>query len=330
MTPPPRRHRIAAAVAIGVASFAFTVIGLSHGISDYRFWWKATRLWLGGVDPYQFSADVPMWALDDRLFYPLPALILTIPVAWLPMWLAGGLTLGVAGGVLAFLLSREGWGRFWIFATPSYIMALVVGQWSPLLMIAALSGSAGVFAAAKPTIGAAVLAYKPSWRPIAAALLLTIGSVILMPSWPRSWLHNLQFVIKHPAPIATLGGCWLVLAILRWRRPEGRLLFAMACVPQLLFFADQLPLYLATSNRRDTGVVTFIALMSFLAWFAAFYSRVNYVEEAAPFVLGAVYLPLLVLVLRRPNEGPVPASVETLVARLPAWLRGAPGGNVAG
>ena len=120
----------------------------------------------------------------------------------------------------------------------------------------------------------------------------------------------------------------MVLAILRWRRPEGRLLFAMACVPQLLFFADQLPLYLATSNRRDSALVALTALIAFLVWYARLHTGVNYVNEAAPYVLGAVYLPLLILVLRRPNEGPVPAVVEALAARFPKWLRGAQGANV--
>ena len=329
MTTPLRRHRIAVALAIGIASFIITVICLRRGHSDYEFWWKATKLWLSGVDPYQLAADDPAWALGDRLFYPLPAMILTIPVVWLPVWLAGSVTLGIAGGVLAYLLSRDGWGRLWIFATPSYFMALNLGQWSPLLTIAALSSWAGVYAAAKPTLGAAVLAFQVSWRQIAAAAFITLASVIIMPSWPQSWLYNLQFVIKHPAPIMTLGGCWMVLAALRWRRPEGRLLFAYACVPQLLFFADQLPLYLATKDRKESGYVAFAALIAFLIWYSLLHTGVNYVEKAAPYVLGAVYLPLLILVLRRPNEGPVPAAVEKFAARFPMWLRGAPGGSVA-
>ena len=33
----------------------------------------------------------------------------------------------------------------------------------------------------------------------------------------------------------------MLLAMLRWRRPEGRLVAAMACVPQTYFSCDQLP-----------------------------------------------------------------------------------------
>ena len=39
------------------------------------------------------------------------------------------------------------------------------------------------------------------------------------------------------------------------------------------------------------------------------------------FVL-AMYLPVTIMVLRRPNEGPLPVRFELWIARWPAWLRG--------
>jgi len=40
------------------------------------------------------------------------------------------------------------------------------------------------------------------------------------------------------------------------------------------------------------------------------------------YVLLGCYAPALYIVLRRPNEGPVPPWLERRVTRLPAWLRG--------
>jgi hypothetical protein len=301
-----------------------TALRLSRGNSDFEFWWLASRLWSQGIDPYAFAPRVGPWTVGDYLFYPLPALILTWPVAWLPLWLAGALMLGIPSALLAYLLSAQGWWRLWIFATPSFVLALNLGQWSPMLTLAAISTSASVFAVAKPTLGLAVLAYRVSWRSFALAGALLGGSVMLMPSWPREWIANLAHVENHPAPILTLGGCWLTLAVLRWRTPEGRLLLAMAFVPQLLFFSDQLPLYLVARDRRSAGIVTLFALLAFLLWYALLAPGAKYVNEAAPYVLGAVYLPLLVLVLRRPNEGDLPPWLEPVASRLPSWLRGAP------
>jgi hypothetical protein len=39
-------------------------------------------------------------------------------------------------------------------------------------------------------------------------------------------------------------------------------------------------------------------------------------------VLWSVLVPALLFVLRLPHEGRIPAFVERLVARWPAWLRG--------
>jgi hypothetical protein len=44
--------------------------------------------------------------------------------------------------------------------------------------------------------------------------------------------------------------------------------------------------------------------------------------ESDYLVLIGVYLPALVMVMRRANEGRVPAFVERIVARGPVWLRG--------
>ena len=312
------------AVAIGAAAAVAAIICVRRGNSDFQFWWRAARLWWQGIDPYLLTPSSQNWPIADRLFYPLPTILVTLPVAWLPVAIAAGVTVGTTSAILAFLLSREGWGRLWLFASPSFVMAVNLGQWSPLLCIVALSSRAGWLASVKPTLGAAMLMYRLSWRAIAIGALFAAVSVLLMPKWPREWFANLQFVVKHPAPITTLGGCWLVLALLRWRRPEGRLILALACVPQLMFYSDQLPLYLVARDRRESSVMTLIAWVACALWYLRLHHGVNYVDEAVPYVLAAIYLPAMIVVMRRPNEGAVPTWIEPLVTRLPLCLRGRP------
>ena len=297
---PDRRARLVIALLIGTAAAAYTGWSLStaHQPSDFEFWWRAARVLLDGGDPYLRVENTSGWPLPDRLFYPMPALLVTIPVAWMPLPLAAGVLLGVATGVLAWALSRDGLGRLWIFATPSFVMALKVGQWSPVLTIAALVPALGWLAAVKPTLGLGALFYRLDWRAFAGAALFTVATIAILPAWPREWLANLHHVVSHPPPIATPLGAVLILAAFRWRTPAGRLLLAMACVPQLLFFADQLPVYLVARTRTQMAALALCGAIAWLAWFVRLHNGDLYVLRAAPYVMIGVYAPALVLVLR--------------------------------
>ena len=149
-----------------------------------------------------------------------------------------------------------------------------------------------------------------------------VVSLVLWPSWPSLWLRNLGRVIEHPAPIAAPFGVLLILALLRWRRAEARLLLAMAFVPQLLLFADQLPLMLVARTAREAALLTVGGWVAAGFWHVQDADKFGAVGFAAPYVLAGCYLPALWIVLRQPNEGPIPVWLERYVARVPAWLRG--------
>lgn len=296
---PASRARLVVALAIGMSAAAFTWWSLATARvpSDFEFWWRAARILLDGGDPYLRLEQTSGWPLPDRLFYPMPALLVTLPVARLPLPLAGAIILGLGSGALAWALSRGGFGRLWLFATPSFIMALKVGQWSPLLTLGAMMPVLGWLAAVKPTLGFGTLFYRLDWRGFAGAALLLIASTALLPRWPLEWWTNLHHVVSHPPPIATPLGALLVLAAFRWRTPEGRLLLALACVPQLLFFADQLPVYLVARTRAQMATLALCGAIAWLAWFIRLKGGDFYVAMAAPYVLAGVYAPALVLVL---------------------------------
>ena len=92
---------------------------------------------------------------------------------------------------------------------------------------------------------------------------------------------------------------------------------AMACVPQLMYFADQLPLWLVPESRRESMV---LSGFSALAWAVSLVTNIEAGRSPAfssvPFVLLGVYLPALIMVLRRPNEGALPEWLERQIARL--------------
>ncbi|MGQ0538059.1 MAG: hypothetical protein ACT4R6_03860, partial [Gemmatimonadaceae bacterium] len=141
----------------------------------------------------------------------------------------------------------------WILVSAPFVMALNLGQWSPLITVAALSPTLGFLAALKPNIGLAVLLARPSACALGGTAIFAALSILLFPRWPLEWLQAIRTLPGHPAPILSVSGAGIVLAAaaLRWRTPEGRLLLAMACVPQLMLFADQLPLMLAARTRGE-------------------------------------------------------------------------------
>jgi hypothetical protein len=94
----------------------------------------------------------------------------------------------------------------------------------------------------------------------------------------------------------------------------------MTIVPHGLFFYDELPLWLVAETRREAMTLTAFSWLGWLGWNIA--SPGPNVGDSAIWAVASVYTPALVMVMRRPNEGPVPSWVERAVAWLPAWIRG--------
>lgn len=304
---PSARRRIAVALALGLASALFTwlVMRPETAIPDFPFWWRAARILAAGGNPYHEMPQTPTWPLPDRLYYPLPAVLITLPIASLPLPAAGALMMGSASAILAWSASGQGFGRLWMFASPPYILALKFGQWSPLIMSAAFLPAMGWAAAIKPPLGLAVLAYRPSWRSASLALAFALAGFLALPSWVADWRANLAHLEQHPAPVATFGGVLLLGALARWRRRDGRLLVVMACVPQLLFFADQFPLWLVPRTRGEMVALSVCSMAGFGLWWLSIEPGTLYVLAAAKYVMLSCYLPALVIVLRHRNEGRV-------------------------
>src|SRR4030095_4913505 len=91
---------------------------------------------------------------------------------------------------------------------------------------------------------------------------------ILRPDWPGNWINTIRsgpFTTQFKAPILTPFGFPTVLALLRWRRPEGRLLFALACVRQNGFMYDQLPLLLVPATAAQALLLSGLSHISHVA-----------------------------------------------------------------
>ncbi len=302
---PPLQLRIAVAIGIGVlCGIVAYLLHARRGFwPDFVFPWTAARYLLSGRDPYVALPGGLAEPYETPLLYPLPTILTVVPFARLSMAAAGGCVMGISSALLAFVLTRRGWHRLWMLASAPFVMAINLGQWSPLVTIAALEPALGALVSLKPNIGLAAFAYRPSIRTVIAAVVIFALTLLVLPRWPLEWFRAVQSLPGHPAPllIARGAGLILLLAALKWRTREARLLLVSACVPQLPLFADQLPLLLVARTRQELVALTALGQIGFVSWFLMLKDGDMYVPKAAPYVLALIFIPALVVVLRRPN-----------------------------
>jgi hypothetical protein len=310
---PSLRQRVAVAVGIGIIAGLLSCAFLSRPGSggDYFFIWSAARSLLAGQNPYHVVAVGPENPGNDVLLYPLPALLLIVPLAWLPIAVSGGVFLGISSALLAFALLKDGYHRLPIFMSAPFLMAISLGQWSPLVTAAALEANLGFVFAAKPNLGLPAWLYRPNLRAVVMAVALVLVSFAVLPRWPIDWYHNVASRPEKLSPIRTLAGPVLLLAAIRWRRSESRLFLAMACVPQALFFYDQLALGLIPRTLRQSLILALAGFALLLTWFHRLGPGDYYVQKAIPYAT-ALYFVTLVLLLWpdsvAPHDAPVPDS----------------------
>jgi hypothetical protein len=125
-------------------------------------------------------------------------------------------------------------------------------------------------------------------------------SLFVLPSWPRDWWTALQHDNTDlVAPVFRPFGLVLLLAALRWRLPEGRLLLAIAFIPQNILPYELVSLALIPANLLEMGIYvagSAIAVAAVADWK---HLSPGLAEWSWPVALCTVYLPMLYLVLRR-------------------------------
>ncbi|WP_129633125.1 hypothetical protein [Candidatus Oscillochloris fontis] len=286
---PPQR-RIALAVGIGllaaIAAYVRLVLtGFEAG--DFTWAWRGAQFLLAGENPYQMIRPTGKYPYNDVLYYPLTALLLAVPVAWLPGPVAGSALLGIGSGLLAWgLVQREQYHSLVLFFSPPYLVALLMGQWSPLITAAAFIPSLGLVLSAKPNLGLPMLLVYPSRKQWLLCGALVLLSLIILPSWPWDMLANLATHINY-VPLLTWYGPLLLLALPFWRHTEARLLLAMALVPQRLVY-DQLALWLIPQTPRQAMLLLISMTMGLL---------IGIVLKMGELALITAYLPALGIVL---------------------------------
>lgn len=265
-----------------------------HVAKDFTYPLWAARALLAGRNPYHVRYPFP-----EPLFYPLPAAVVTTPFALFPTALAAALFAACSVGLLAWVLVGQGVWRLWLLLSTPFLFALTLVQWSPALIGATFLPVLGAVLAAKPTLGAVLFLWRPSWRAFWSGALVVVVSFALVPRWPLDWWAAVHRTPNHYVPLLRPFGWLTLVALLRWRSADARLVTLMACVPQNVYFYDQLPLALVAWNGRSALALTALSWVAYAGMKAHCTDRFFCGPQAEPWVMWCVFLPAAVLVLLR-------------------------------
>ncbi len=206
--------------------------------------------------------------------------------------------LGLSAAILAWALTRSGepWRLLTFLAFPFWA-ALQTVQWSPLLLAVYFWPALLALTLAKPHVGAAV-ALNTSWQrwPVVVALLVGLLSLLWMPAWPLAMLGGVGAPGDYRPPVFGVPGVLLLLALLRWRAREARLLFTLALAPQRAFY-DQLLVFGVVRTPRELLALILTSWLCYLGWFLA-------PIPGFPWFVWLIYLPALVIVLQQGHAHP--------------------------
>ena len=311
---PRPRAIIGVAVALIASLYVLWFDTVTHqygpGGSDFDQLWFAARVLIRGGNPYEAIGPGRAFDWGWPLLYPLPTVVAIVPLAGLPVLAARIFFAGFSAGFLAFALAK--WRRpplvLVILLSAAVLDAVRAGQLS-VLMTAALTVDALAFGfILKPPFGLALLVATPRRRAVAVAvttgLALTAVAFALQPGWLMEWLRAMKGAGHVRAPVLVLGGPLLLLALLRWRRTDARVLLACACVPHTPVVYDVVPLAMLARNLREGVAFTVLS-------YAALIAQASFIKNLPPDAAATlaarilnvlIYIPALLLILSRPNH----------------------------
>jgi hypothetical protein len=276
--------------------------------SDFDQIWLGTRALLAGQNPYPVVEQSFPWPL----YYPLPALLVGLPLAPLSLTAARCVFAFLTGAVAIYAVARYRPSLWLLILSGPFIYAIQRGQWSPLILAACFIPAWGIVAAAKPTVGFAAVVYRPTRIAFIGIAVLGLLSLLVLPHWPLDWLEATRRNHHLRPPVLLPAGFMLALALLRWRRPEARLFLVLACVPQTGVPYELVPLAIVPETLRGRLVVAVNWMVVY--WFMVATGTGQLFGQADgkmlaqltlsrwPVMLVFGWLPILLMILFRPRD----------------------------
>ena len=250
----PVLNRLIISLVLGCLAAAMTARRPRRvpGPRDFGQVWFAARSLLRDVDPYPLVGPGLTFQWDSPLVYPLTAALLAIPFTPFPEPVASMLFAALGGAVFAWVLMAYGYGPLFGFFS--------------LLHAGGIRGRAvvahhlRVFRARSALVhphreahdrgsalrGSSKLVGRRRWRDPSRPRRTSFSRRGSPTGWAR--LRDTARWAPPTAPYRAIvsfpGGALALLCLLRWRRPEARLIAALVCVPITPMLYETLPLFL--------------------------------------------------------------------------------------
>ena len=245
--------------------------------SDLAPVWAGARAVFNHQNPYEVIGPGREFDTKFPLIYPITAVVTLLPIALLPLRLVDPIFVGIGFGLFTWAITRRQILSPALVALVSLpaLMSLQTSQWSPLLTGAALLPVVGFLLVAKPTIGMALFAAVPDWKTAAGCAVFLILSLIIWPGWIADWRAGFVTAPHVVPPLVRIGGPLVLLAALKWKRAEARLLLALACVPHTTALYETIPLFLIPQSWLQAwGLwILVVARLSSDSWRAVLTTR---------------------------------------------------------
>ena len=231
---PPLGWRVVCAVAVGslfgvLCHELLLAWGTDVQANDFTYPWIGVRALLHRQSPYVAVATARTPS-GFGLFYPLPAVPIAVPFAWMSAHAAGVAFMFLSFAFLSFLLTKRAYWRLLVLASaPAYKRASAFNGLHCSSRSHCFRRCSG-YQLPSPIFALPVPAFQSSRRAwyFAACRVATllIMSFLAMPTWASEWLNVLRgdgAPGMYSIPIASPLGCATALAALRRRRHEARL-----------------------------------------------------------------------------------------------------------
>lgn len=323
---PTRIQRLVFALSIAAFCAAFLSIKYDrfpHTRSDFSQARFGAEAIVHGANPYVLSGPGRTFDNPRPVLYPATAFVAAIPFLLVSDHAAAVIFVTLSAFLLAYGATAKSWHLVAMFPSIAFLSSIQFAQWSPLMTAAVFLPWLAFFGAIKPQSILPVALSSERWTQTVVALvggILLLGlSIFLYPDWPREWLSAVSGNRDLTPPLFRLGGPVILLALLRWRRPEAWLVALSACMPQTWGWYNTLVLLTVAGTYREACVLSLVSSAGQLLalYFSGFSSQPESYGLWGAAMVAFAYLPATIVVLRHGNEGNPPAVIRFLVRRSP-------------
>jgi hypothetical protein len=133
-----------------------------------------------------------------------------------------------------------------------------------------------------------------------------------------SWISNVLTSNQMKPPVARMGGILILLVLIRWRRPESWLIASFACLPQSVGWYGTLPLLTIPQSLVESLILAGTSALGVYlgGYFMPDSHSLNDIFDwTGGVIVATVYLPAVIMVLRRTNKSGPPVWLQYIMRR---------------